>query len=125
VEKAYIGNLDSRYKLIKKIGDGSTCDVYHACDRVIRREVAVKIVKGDVDNLKSLVKAEINVLKKLGKHKNLIKFHNNSSGSLRFGDEDPKKVDYIVLGYEKGGDLLEHITNQGSLSEDVARCYFK
>ena len=42
--------LSNRYLLVKHIGKGGMANVYIAVDTVLKREVAVKILKGDLSN---------------------------------------------------------------------------
>ena len=38
--------LPERYKLVDKIGEGGTCSVYRVQDTHLKRDVAIKIVRG-------------------------------------------------------------------------------
>ena len=43
----YIGN---RYRIVKLIGKGGMADVYLAFDTILKREVAVKVLKADMSD---------------------------------------------------------------------------
>ena len=40
--------IDNRYKIIKSIGEGGMANVYLAWDTILEREVAVKVLRGDL-----------------------------------------------------------------------------
>ena len=40
--------IDNRYKIIKSIGEGGMASGYLAFDTILEREVAVKILRGDL-----------------------------------------------------------------------------
>ena len=40
--------IDNRYEIIKSIGEGGMANVYLAFDTILERQVAVKILRGDL-----------------------------------------------------------------------------
>ena len=40
--------IGNRYIIVKKIGEGGMADVYLAIDSILKREVAVKVLRGDL-----------------------------------------------------------------------------
>ena len=42
--------IDNRYKIISAIGEGGMANVYLAWDTILEREVAVKILRGDLSH---------------------------------------------------------------------------
>ena len=61
----------------------------------------------------------------MGQNKNIIKLYNSGTANFVYQEGWSKEVDFIVLSYEAGGDLLGCIQETGRLSEDVSRYYFK
>lgn len=88
----------------------------------MKKEVAVKVINDEIEG--SEVEAEVEILKKLAKAKNIIKFYRNGKGQFVYNGWEGE-VEFIVLSYEKKGDLFEYIKEQGKLTEDIARFYFK
>ena len=100
--------IANRYEIIKEIGSGGMSDVYLALDTVLQREVAVKVLKGDMsDDPVSLerFKREANTLTKLS--------HPNAVDVYDVGDED--NTHYIVMEYVKGYTLKQLIKRRGAL----------
>ena len=48
--------IDGRYQVIRTIGEGGMANVYLAYDTILDREVAVKILRGDLSNDEKFVK---------------------------------------------------------------------
>ena len=42
--------LGSRYEIIEKVGNGGMATVYRATDKVLKRDVAVKILRDEFTN---------------------------------------------------------------------------
>lgn len=42
--------IGERYRIVKKIGTGGMADVYLALDTVLNREVALKVLRGDLSH---------------------------------------------------------------------------
>ena len=42
--------IDNRYEIIKSIGEGGMANVYLGFDTILEREVAVKILRGDLSD---------------------------------------------------------------------------
>ena len=100
--------IANRYEIIKEIGSGGMSDVYLALDTVLQREVAVKVLKGDMsDDPVSLerFKREANTLTKLS--------HPNAVDVYDVGDEN--NTHYIVMEYVKGYTLKQLIKRRGAL----------
>ena len=101
----YIGN---RYKIVKLIGKGGMADVYLAYDEILKREVAVKILKADMaDDEMALerFKREAGAVTKLS-HPNIVDVYD-------VGDDGDKH--YIVMEYVKGYTLKQLIKKRGPI----------
>lgn len=101
----YIGN---RYKIVKLLGKGGMADVYLAYDVILKREVAVKIMKSDMaDDPLALerFKREAGAVTQLS-HPNIVDVYD-------VGDEGDKH--YIVMEYVKGFTLKQLIRKRGPI----------
>ena len=69
--------IDNRYKIIKSIGEGGMANVYLAFDTILEREVAVKILRGDLAEDEKFVRRfqrEANSASSL-KHPNIVEVY--------------------------------------------------
>ena len=101
----YIGN---RYRIVKLLGRGGMADVYLAYDEILKREVAVKIMKSDMaDDPLALerFKREAGAVTKLS-HPNIVDVYD-------VGDDGDKH--YIVMEYVRGYTLKQLIQKRGPL----------
>lgn len=106
----YIGQIfDKRYKILKIIGIGGMAVVFEAVDTVMRRTVAVKMLKDEITNDPAAVKRFINESKAVSmlSHPNIVSIYDVSV------KEDHK---YIVMERVDGITLKTHITKKGSLN---------
>ncbi len=100
--------IASRYEIIKELGSGGMSVVYLALDTILQREVAIKVLKGDMsDDPVSLerFKREANTLTKLS--------HPNAVDVYDVGDDH--NTHYIVMEYVKGYTLKQLIKRRGAL----------
>ncbi len=101
----YIGN---RYRIVKLIGRGGMADVYLAYDVILKREVAVKILKSDMaddDTALERFKREAGAVTQLS-HPNIVDVYD-------VGDD--KDRHYIVMEYIKGYTLKQLIKKRGPI----------
>ena len=101
----YIGN---RYRIVKLIGRGGMADVYLAYDVILKREVAVKVLKSDMaddDTALERFKREAGAVTKLS-HPNIVDVYD-------VGDDGDKH--YIVMEYIKGYTLKQLIKKRGPI----------
>ena len=101
----YIGN---RYRIVKLIGRGGMADVYLAYDVILKREVAVKILKSDMaddDTALERFKREAGAVTQLS-HPNIVDVYD-------VGDDKDKH--YIVMEYIKGYTLKQLIRKRGPI----------
>lgn len=105
--------INKRYHIIEKIGSGGMADVYLAHDTVLDREVAIKMLRGDlVNNPVALLrfKREANAGSGLN-HPNIVEVYD-------VGEEEGSR--YIVMEYVKGPTAKELIFRRGSLELNEA-----
>ena len=113
-------SLETKYKVHwrRPLGEGTFGAVYSATDRTTGRSVAVKkIYKQCTDQVS--FQNEIGALleiRKHGGHPNLCGLHG------AFADHDPDGHFYLILDLIAGGELFNHLCEQGPYSEaDAAR----
>ena len=101
----YIGN---RYQIVKLLGRGGMADVYLAYDVILKREVAVKVLKSDMsgdDIALERFKREAGAVTQLS-HPNIVDVYD-------VGDDGDKH--YIVMEYVKGYTLKQLIKKRGPI----------
>ncbi len=117
-----IERLGGRYRLEGSLGSGGMADVCLAWDEQTQREVAIKVIKADELEQRTLnrfLKEAAQVSK--WRHPHILRFY----GEARLELLDPTRgsvVPYIVMEYAQGGDLY-HRLHKGQpypLSETLA-----
>ncbi len=101
----YIGN---RYRIVTLLGRGGMADVYLAYDVILKREVAVKVLKSDMssdDVALERFKREAGAVTQLS-HPNIVDVYD-------VGDDGDKH--YIVMEYVKGYTLKQLIKKRGPI----------
>ena len=106
--------IDNRYKIIKTIGEGGMANVYLAYDTILEREVAVKILRGDLSDDEKFIRRfqrEANSASSL-RHPNVVEMYD-------VGEDDGKY--FIVMEYVAGKTLKGLIKKRGplNLSESI------
>lgn len=105
--------ISNRYKVIKHIGQGGMADVFVAIDTILNREVAIKVLRGELSH------DEISVLRfKREAHASTSLSHPNIVDIYDIGEY--KGHHYIVMEYVKGFTLKELIAKRGSLCKEEA-----
>ncbi len=105
----YVGQVfDKRYRIIKVIGIGGMAVVFEAADLLMRRNVAVKMLKDDINKDVQSVKRFINESKAVAmlSHPNIVNIYDVSV------KEDLK---YIVMELVEGVTLKNYILKKGTL----------
>jgi serine/threonine-protein kinase len=105
--------LASRYHILKRLGDGGMADVYLAQDELLNREVAIKVLRGNLAlEPVSLLRfqREANSASALN-HPNIVEIYD-------VGDEEGHH--YIVMEYIKGRTLKQLIQQRGALEKNEA-----
>ncbi len=106
----YVGAvLDNRYKIEKVIGIGGMAVVFKAEDLLMRRSVAVKILKDEIAKDEQSVKRFINESKAVSmlSHPNIVNIYDVSMKNAE---------KYIVMEYIEGITLKNYMTRKGVLS---------
>lgn len=114
--------LNNRYEIIDTIGIGGMAYVYKAYDRILERNVAVKILKDDYSTSKDFLdkfKLEATSAASLSDE--------NIVGIYDVGNEiiDGKNVEYIIMEMIEGKTLKTIIDEQAPLSNDKIVYYAK
>ncbi len=105
--------IANRYALVQLIGQGGMASVYLAVDTILKREVAVKILRGDLSkDSVSLTRfqREANAATKLS-HPNIVEVYDVGEDNGRY---------FIVMEYVKGRSLKELINQRGALPKEEA-----
>ncbi len=106
----YVGQVfDKRYRIMKVIGIGGMAVVFEAMDMLMRRNVAVKMLKDEINNDAQSVKRFINESKAVAmlSHPNIVNIYDVSV-------KDDRK--YIVMELVDGITLKNYILKKGVLS---------
>ena len=101
--------IDNRYKIIRSIGEGGMANVYLAWDTILEREVAVKILRGDLADDEKFVRRfqrEANAASSL-RHPNIVEMYD-------VGEDNGKY--FIVMEYVNGKTLKSLIKKRGALN---------
>ncbi len=106
----YVGQIfDNRYKLIRIVGVGGMAVVFEAHDLLMKRTVAVKMLKDDISDDTQAVKRFINESKAVAmlSHPNIVNI---------FDVSVKDNLKYIVMEYIEGITLKNYMTRRGTLS---------
>lgn len=105
--------IANRYLLIANIGQGGMADVYKAVDTILNREVAVKILRGELSNDPMTLlrfQREASAASKLS-HPNVVDVYDVGESEGRH---------YIIMEYVRGRTLKQMIAQRGALNIDEA-----
>src|ERR687893_811327 len=109
--------LDNRYDVVRPLGSGGMGEVYLARDRVLGRDVALKVLRkqyaGD-DEFAERFKREAMSAASLS-HPNIVQVYDR--GVTEEGSS------YIAMEYVPGGTLKERIVAEGPLDARLAASY--
>jgi serine/threonine-protein kinase len=101
--------LEGRYQILKELGRGGMGIVFHAYDKELKEQVAIKILSpllsNDPDALERL-KREVSAARRIT-HSNIIRIHDIS---------EINGLHFISMEYFHGSSLKEHIKRNGPLS---------
>lgn len=101
--------INDRYQIIRTIGEGGMANVYLAHDLILDRDVAVKILRGDLSDDEKFVRRfqrEAIAASSLS-HPNIVEMYD-------VGEDDGKY--YIVMEYVEGKTLKNLIKKRGGLT---------
>ncbi len=105
--------IDNRYKIIRSIGEGGMANVYLAWDTILEREVAVKVLRGDLAEDEKFIRRfqrEANAASSL-RHPNIVEMYD-------VGEDNGKY--FIVMEYVDGKTLKSLIKKRGALNLNEA-----
>lgn len=104
------------YEIIRTLGKGNFAVVKLAKHKVTKTQVAIKIIDKTRLNPTNLEKIyrEVQIMKLLN-HPHIIKLYQVM---------ETKDMLYIVTEYAKNGEMFDHLTSNGRMSEDEARKKF-
>uniref|UniRef100_A0A8C4EC98 non-specific serine/threonine protein kinase n=1 Tax=Dicentrarchus labrax TaxID=13489 RepID=A0A8C4EC98_DICLA len=104
------------YEIIRTLGKGNFAVVKLARHKVTKTQVAIKIIDKTRLNPSNLEKIyrEVQIMKLLN-HPHIIKLYQVM---------ETKDMLYIVTEYAKNGEMFDHLTSNGRMSEDEARKKF-
>ena len=101
--------ISDRYQIIKSIGEGGMANVYLAYDTILDRNVAVKILRGDLSNDEKFVRRfqrEALSASSLA-HQNIVEVYDVGEDNGEY---------YIVMEYIEGKHLKNLIKKRGKLT---------
>lgn len=101
--------INDRYEIVRSIGEGGMANVYLARDMILNRDVAVKILRGDLANDEKFVRRfqrEAISASSLN-HQNIVEMYD-------VGEDDGKY--FIVMEYVEGRTLKSLIKRRGALT---------
>ena len=104
------GDIREKYKIGRKLGEGSFGEVYLSTDKKTKKKVAVKVLpktKSHNENRNSEILNEIEILKTL-EHQNIVKIYEFYEGKSNF---------YIITEFCNEGNLKRKILQNTFLSE--------
>jgi serine/threonine-protein kinase len=110
--------IANRYMIVKTLGHGGMADVYVAMDTLLNREVAIKILKGELSSDPvALIRFQREATASTAlSHPNIVDIYD-------VGEDKGKH--YIVMEYVRGLTLKELITKRGALMIDEAIYFVK
>ena len=101
--------INDRYQIIKTIGEGGMANVYLAYDTILDRNVALKVLRGDLSNDEKFVRRfqrEALSASSLS-HPNIVEMYD-------VGEDDGQY--YIVMEYVEGKTLKQLVKRRGGLT---------
>jgi serine/threonine protein kinase len=96
--------LNGRYKIIRSLGEGGMANIYLARDLILNRDVAVKLVRFDMQDDESAIKR---FQREALSTTELV--HPNIVSVYDIGEEHG--MNYLVMEYVEGQDLKDYIKN--------------
>ncbi|MDQ3926051.1 MAG: protein kinase, partial [Actinomycetota bacterium] len=113
-----MSRLGGRFILEREIGTGGMSVIFLGRDEVLDRPVAVKILRGDLEDPKvgARFRREGRTAARLS-HPNIVQVYDAGEDEL-----EGREVSYIVMEYVPGGDLGKLVEEKGPLNEkELAR----
>jgi serine/threonine-protein kinase len=106
--------INDRYEIIRSIGEGGMANVYLAKDIILDRQVAIKVLRGDLSNDEKFVRRfQREALSASGlSHPNIVEMYDVGEDNGNY---------YIVMEYIEGKTLKQLIKKRGHLSLSEAK----
>ncbi len=101
--------INERYEILKSIGEGGMANVYLAHDTILDRDVAIKVLRGDLENDEKFIRRFQREAKSVSDltSPNIVEVYD-------VGEEDGQH--YIVMEYIDGKTLKQLIQKRGALT---------
>ena len=101
--------INERYEILKSIGEGGMANVYLAHDIILDRDVAIKVLRGDLENDEKFIRRFQREAKSVSdlSSPNIVEVYD-------VGEEDGQH--YIVMEYIEGRTLKQLIQKRGALT---------
>ena len=101
--------INDRYEIIKSIGEGGMANVYLANDTILDRKVAIKVLRGDLENNEKFIRRFQREAKSVSdlSHPNIVEVYD-------VGEEEGNY--YIVMEYIEGKTLKQLLQKRGALT---------
>jgi len=101
--------INERYEILKSIGEGGMANVYLAHDVILERDVAIKVLRGDLENNEKFIRRFQREAKSVSdlSHPNIVEVYD-------VGEEDNQH--YIVMEYIDGKTLKQLVQKRGALT---------
>ena len=101
--------INERYEVIKSIGEGGMANVYLAQDTILDRSVAIKVLRGDLENNEKFIRRFQREAKSVSdlSHSNIVEVYD-------VGEEEGQH--YIVMEYIDGKTLKQLVQKRGALT---------
>ncbi len=101
--------INDRYEIIKSIGEGGMANVYLAKDTILERNVAIKVLRGDLESNDKFIRRFQREAKSVSdlSHPNIVEVYD-------IGEEEGQH--YIVMEYIDGRTLKQLIQKRGALT---------
>ena len=101
--------INERYEILRSIGEGGMANVYLAHDKILNRDVAIKVLRGDLENNEKFIRRFQREAKSVSdlSHPNIVEVYD-------VGEEDGQH--YIVMEYIDGKTLKQLIQKRGALT---------
>ncbi len=105
--------IAGRYQLLERIGGGGMATIHRALDRQLQREVAVKLVRPELEESSELAERFLKEARRLARfsHPNIVAVHD-------YGVDG--ETQYIVMELVRGSDLSRLIRRRGRLKPELA-----
>ena len=101
--------INERYEIVTSIGEGGMANVYLAHDAILDRDVAIKVLRGDLENNEKFIRRFQREAKSVSNlsHPNIVEVYD-------VGEEEGQH--YIVMEYINGRTLKQLVQKRGALT---------